>query len=295
MGGCAAFDSARSTAASEEQRFVRVFPVAEQEELWLGLERPDNSTAQAIVDRCFPPENRHIAPIPALLLSALAGSGVRLGLNALENRLKRELKEYSSSYMASYGGVYPDSKTVCWRVTRGRLLSSKTGAREEIDFDTTVAFDRTVNAFEGHPVRLFFGRPSPAKTSANTTYGIALRLVLKAATPKGVVQTIDSVVLKDNVEFSGAPVTKYYGDPREAPLCGGQDLLPLYCGKNQRFQLINSVEPLSVIEVTATVSEVGASSRLLKFLSKLFAGAKEKIGDGLTEIAADKVQSEDSD
>lgn len=306
LSGCE-FQPVKANPGTQEGSFVRVFAVLSEDDLLLGFDKStiDRAMLNQLKARCLGvaepvPE---IAPLAGTILSALVGSGIKLGVNAIDARLKKAMEAYSTSYSSRYGGVFHQTtdtgkSAYCWRVIRGRYIDqrangSTVSSAEVLDFDATIELKPVhSNIMEVRPLRLFLGRPAPQKKSVNNQYGIAVALKLSTRTAEGMEEIFDTIVLKAAVTFNDSAVTKYFVQQNDR--CLNADL-PMYCIKLNDTKYVDGV-PLgtrTLVQLTASVAESGAPSSFLKFASALFSGAKDDISDALAEAAVAKIDPDD--
>jgi hypothetical protein len=286
-----------STPEKNAATFVRLFPVQSLSDLSLQLEDAELITdnEEALKNLCLTdvPGSRGLSSV---IISAIVGSGLKLIVNAIDKRIKRELEEYSASYEGSYGGragvqgvpaVAETKRYTCWRIVRGRYsLSDNT---EELDFDAMFALEDVGDATKIYPLRLIMRRPAATKKSVNDKYGVAISLNIVPIIAGKPLTIFDGVILTDSLTLEKQSPVRYYLDARDECEDEVHEKLPLLCGKRSESFIAGSFPSDAWIQINAKVVEVGAAPRFLRFFSRTFSGAADDIGQALADAAAAKI------
>lgn len=314
VGGCANNEEKAESSVTMKP-FTRVFPVYSQADLEKGvISDTTNADHKWAMKECLGRDSAITnASAIGVAVSALAGAGIKVGLDLIDEKLKKSLEQYSLTTEASWGGALPaadnDKKLAsypCWRVTKGVLKFEESTTlikhTEEVYFDAVIALVPDKNALGVRPIRLAYNKAGPKKKSSNSKYGIAVSLSISASRQQPnffeFTEVADVIALKDEVTFTGENVLKYYNsskscrtdEPSDDGTFAQFETTPFFfCTKEQARKFISPLDDGSTVQIGAKISEVGAPSTFIKFVSDTFSGAKEDIGGLLADRAAQRI------
>jgi len=237
---------------------------------------------------------RELAALPGAILSAIVGSAIKIGVEALDKKIKKELEQYSADYSASITMDTPISK--CFRIIRAvrEQENGNTPPKARILFDSLFILDRQSNATHVAPLRLIYNEPAPKYRSKGNKYGLALSIEIKEINRSGKVNSYETLVFKRPVVRKEKAHIHYFNQSELPKKCDSTTSEPaLYCSKESSEYHIPLLQDNSKITLTAKVAEVGEAPKFLKFLSKVFSGASDDIGGALAGAAAEKISPSD--
>lgn len=312
-----------ATSPPSGERFVKLFPVDAAHGALLKLNSPDalkappqsgpseaDVFAECTDDGLQPPA----APIVMAIFAPLVSAGVGLALDSLDDQIKAEIAKYSAEYEASaWRSVGVLQRVDCLRFVRGVT----TKGTDEIEMDLVVKLERvtvldtaTANAVPSHavfakPLRLFMSETAAANASTNGKYGLATSLSVTTIDDGGRREMSNVSLLKEDlalVDGNGTPkpYIKYYFDPSQK-ICQDGDgtadnlrCLEIPTGEYVHIPLAAS-DPKTIVGLKVSAAEVGTPKKYLVTIQKLLEAAKGDIGEGLADIANEKLGLKDSD
>lgn len=283
---------------SEDITFTRLFPVENWNDAHIGLDfTPEDAQRILIQNQCnisAQQQAQNLVSIPAVVISALVSSGIKLAVKAIDTKLQKQLKDYSAEYTAVYSGKWPSTK--CWRMVKAIRNAEK--STDEILFDALFVMTPDSDATLVQPLRVAMYAPTPKKPTKKVgKYGVALTVSIRSSTKDGFAKVAEGLVMKKTlvVQKEQNKVIEYFGLTPKT--CNGDSSDPdskdsprtLYCDYSSSNKFISAIDLGSKVEVTATVAEIAEPPKFLEIIAEVFSGASEDVGEALAEIAAAKI------